>query len=123
MMRDWRITVQRIKMAETEKSLSKEQIFRQVKQLCMKADFAPSRRLICQAAGLTPPDPMKISRAFIRGQTQNKIVHQMLDIEQAFARLRKTFSGDEGSAHGSKSGKHPPPDVKQSGKAFRQILD
>uniref|UniRef100_UPI004024E691 hypothetical protein n=1 Tax=Candidatus Scatocola faecipullorum TaxID=2840917 RepID=UPI004024E691 len=85
----------RIKMAETEKSLSKEQIFRQVKQLCMKADFAPSRQLICQAAGLTPPDPMKISRAFIRSQTQNKIVHQMLDIEQAFARLRKTFSGDE----------------------------
>lgn len=78
-------------MAETEKSLSKEQIFRQVKQLCMKADFAPSRRLICQAAGLTPPDPMKISRAFILSQTQNKIVHQMLDIEQAFARLRKTF--------------------------------
>ena len=44
----------RIKMAETEKSLSKEQIFRQVKQLCMKADFAGSFRYC--AAGVFAND-------------------------------------------------------------------
>lgn len=84
-------------MAEPSKSLSKEQIFKQVKQLCMRAEFVPSRHLICQAAGLNLSDPMKISRAEIRSQTSNPVIHKMLDIEQAFSTLKKTFQEPEPS--------------------------
>lgn len=82
-------------MAKPNTSLTKEQIFKQVKQLCMKADFVPSRHLICQAAGLNIADPMAISRASIRHNTANPVVHNMLDIEQAFVSLKKTFSETE----------------------------
>lgn len=82
-------------MAKPNTSLTKEQIFKQVKQLCMKADFVPSRHLICQAAGMNIADPMAISRSFIRHNTTNPVVHNMLDIEQAFVSLKKTFSETE----------------------------
>lgn len=84
-------------MAEPGKSLSKEQAFKQVKQLCMRAEFVPSRHLICQAAGLNISDPMKISRAEIRSQTSNPVIQNMLDIEQAFVSLKKTFLEPEPS--------------------------
>jgi len=86
-------------MAETSQPLSKEQIFRQVKQLCMQRKFIPSRHLICQAAGIDVPNPMKISRNDIRRQTANPITLKMLDIEQACVGIQQTFSKDEPSVH------------------------
>ena len=79
-------------MTMANKSPSKQQIFSQVKQLCLKGKFKNSRYLICQASGLGIKEPMQISRDTLRKMTKDKIIHQMLDVEQAFVAVAKTFN-------------------------------
>ena len=79
-------------MTMANKSPSKQQIFSQVKQLCLKGKFRESRYLICQASGLEIKEPMQVSRDTLRQKTKDKLIHQMLDVEQAFVALAKTFS-------------------------------
>ena len=82
-----------------EKKPSKQQLFSQVKQLCLKGKFKDSRYLICQASGLEIKEPMQISRNTLRQMTKDKIIHQMLDVEQAFVAVAKTFNQETPEEH------------------------
>ena len=78
---------------------SKHQIFSKVKQLCLQGNFRESRYLICQASGLNIAEPMKIARSQIRQMTKDQTIHQMLDVEQAFVAVAKTFKQDTPEKH------------------------
>ncbi len=82
-------------MTEPQKPMSKKQIFQQVKQLCMQQKFTASRHLICQAAGVNTPDPMKVSRDELRRKTDHPLIRGMLNIEEAFVSLHQAFLKDE----------------------------
>ena len=82
-----------------EKTPSKQQIFKQVKQLCLQRNFKASRYLICKASGLEIKDPMQISRNQIRQMTQDKLIHQMLDIEDACVSVYHTFRQENPNEH------------------------
>ena len=86
-------------MTMANKSPSKQQIFSQVKQLCLKGKFRDSRYLICQTSGLEIKEPMQISRDSLRKMTKDKIIHQMLDVEQAFVAVAKTFNQETPEEH------------------------
>ncbi len=82
-----------------EKKPSKQQIFSQVKQLCFQGNFRSAHALICQTAEISAPDILKISGDYIKKRTPDKIIHQMLDVEQAFVAVAKTFNQETPEEH------------------------